>query len=237
MRDAAAAAAMSDPEMNRWFRRRWVEFHPNTSLRSRRRPRPHRRTLRHSAGSCLRRGGASVRTGIPIRERCAAAHAATAGRIHIHGNADRTCGHRRLGVRGLHLGVRHVNESTPARITLPALASSPLWVAWQTEMRTDGKRPTKGRVDTPGAENSGKGGQAGDMGAQGRGCGPCQGPPKAVRGGRHGLELASIGDGRHLSGIDLDTCATPKPGRSRGGRKRSSIGSSPTPRSVRPELV
>ena len=25
MRDAAAAAAMSDPERNRWFRRRWVE--------------------------------------------------------------------------------------------------------------------------------------------------------------------------------------------------------------------
>jgi hypothetical protein len=25
MRDAAAAAAMSDPNRNRWFRRRWVE--------------------------------------------------------------------------------------------------------------------------------------------------------------------------------------------------------------------
>ena len=26
MRDAAAAAAMSDPEQNRWFRRRWAEY-------------------------------------------------------------------------------------------------------------------------------------------------------------------------------------------------------------------
>ena len=26
MRDAASAAAMSDPDMNRWFRRRWVEL-------------------------------------------------------------------------------------------------------------------------------------------------------------------------------------------------------------------
>lgn len=26
MRDAAAAAAMSDPENNRWFRRRWAEI-------------------------------------------------------------------------------------------------------------------------------------------------------------------------------------------------------------------
>ena len=28
MRDAASAAAMSDPERNRWFRRRWVEAGP-----------------------------------------------------------------------------------------------------------------------------------------------------------------------------------------------------------------
>jgi len=28
MRDAASAAAMSDPEQNRWFRRRWVEPAP-----------------------------------------------------------------------------------------------------------------------------------------------------------------------------------------------------------------
>ena len=28
MRDAAAAAAMSDPEQNRWFRRRWAEHLP-----------------------------------------------------------------------------------------------------------------------------------------------------------------------------------------------------------------
>lgn len=26
MRDAAQAAAMSDPTLNRWFRRRWVEL-------------------------------------------------------------------------------------------------------------------------------------------------------------------------------------------------------------------
>ena len=26
MKDAASAAAMSDPAMNRWFRRRWVEL-------------------------------------------------------------------------------------------------------------------------------------------------------------------------------------------------------------------
>ena len=29
MRDAATAAAMSDPTLNRWFRRRWVEL-PST---------------------------------------------------------------------------------------------------------------------------------------------------------------------------------------------------------------
>lgn len=28
MRDAAAAAAMSDPEQNRWFKRRWSEHVP-----------------------------------------------------------------------------------------------------------------------------------------------------------------------------------------------------------------
>ncbi len=28
MRDAAAAAAMSDPERNRWFKRRWADADP-----------------------------------------------------------------------------------------------------------------------------------------------------------------------------------------------------------------
>ena len=28
VRDAAAAAAMSDPEQNRWFKRRWAEHGP-----------------------------------------------------------------------------------------------------------------------------------------------------------------------------------------------------------------
>ena len=28
MKDAATAAAMSDPDQNRWFRRRWVEKAP-----------------------------------------------------------------------------------------------------------------------------------------------------------------------------------------------------------------
>jgi hypothetical protein len=31
MRDAASAAAMSDPTMNRWFRRRWVELPVHTA--------------------------------------------------------------------------------------------------------------------------------------------------------------------------------------------------------------
>lgn len=32
MRDAAAAAAMSDPEINRWFRRRWSDEQAQLAL-------------------------------------------------------------------------------------------------------------------------------------------------------------------------------------------------------------
>ena len=92
-------------------------------------------------------------------------------------------------------------------LSLGALAQRPLWVAWQTEDRGDGKPPTKvpyapngskARADAP--STWGKRPDAEKRAAA---------LPKPYGAGGVGIELAAIGDGRSLGGIDLDTCRDP----------------------------
>ena len=91
----------------------------------------------------------------------------------------------------------------PLPVTLASLAPLPLWVAWQLEDRPDGK-PTK----VPYNPNGGKA-MADRPSTWGN-------RPDAERRaavlakpyglGGIGLELAPLGDGRSLAGVDLDTC-------------------------------
>ncbi|MGI4941908.1 MAG: hypothetical protein ACRYHQ_15340 [Janthinobacterium lividum] len=98
----------------------------------------------------------------------------------------------------------------PPPVTLASLAPLPLWVAWQTQDRPDGK-PTKVPYDPNGgkakADNPATWGSRPD--AERRAAGLAK--PYGL--GGIGLELAPLGDGRSLAGIDLDTCRDKETGR------------------------
>ena len=91
-----------------------------------------------------------------------------------------------------------------ALITLKGLAQRPLWVAWQQEDRPDGKA-----TKIPYAPNSRKKARADDpstWGSRPDAEKRAHTLPKPYGVGGVGLELASLGDGQSLAGIDLDAC-------------------------------
>jgi hypothetical protein len=90
------------------------------------------------------------------------------------------------------------------RLTLADLAPRPLWVAWQTEDRGDGKPPTKvpyaphgGKAMADKPQTWGKRPDAERRAAK---------LPKPYGLGGIGIEFSPLGDGRSLAGIDLDAC-------------------------------
>jgi len=89
-------------------------------------------------------------------------------------------------------------------VTLETLAARPLWVAWRAEEREPGKPVTKvpysprggrARADDPATWGT-------RDGAEDR----ARLLPRKFGAGGVGLELADLGDGYHLGGIDLDSC-------------------------------
>ncbi len=104
-----------------------------------------------------------------------------------------------------------MSDDTPERITLASLAPLPCWVAWQTELRAGGKKPTKvpyspsgrgkARADAPetwGTLEAARA-RAADL-------------PRPFDLGGVGLEFCPLQDGRSLGGVDLDTCRDPDAG-------------------------
>ena len=95
-------------------------------------------------------------------------------------------------------------------MTLALLAPRPLWVAWQLEDRPGGK-PTKAPYSPSGrmamADNPATWGSRPD--AERRAAALAK--PYGL--GGVGIELAPLGDGRSLAGIDLDTCRNVDTGR------------------------
>jgi hypothetical protein len=95
---------------------------------------------------------------------------------------------------------------TPALpTTLDALAARPLWVAWQTERREPGKPPTKVPY-APRQTGKARADEAATWGTRPEAEARAARLPRPCGTGGVGLELADIGDGRRLGGVDLDTC-------------------------------
>ena len=93
----------------------------------------------------------------------------------------------------------------PERITLTALALLPLWVAWQTELRPKGKKPTKVPY-RPGGRSRAMADKPETWGTRVEAEARALTLPKPYGTGGVGLEFGQLSNGRHLSGIDLDTC-------------------------------
>lgn len=102
-------------------------------------------------------------------------------------------------------------EDKPERITLASLAPRSLWVAWQTELRPRGKKPTKVPYK-PGSRSRAMADKPETWGTRAQAEARALTLPKPYGTGGVGLELGPLSDGRHLSGIDLDTCRDPETG-------------------------
>jgi hypothetical protein len=94
-------------------------------------------------------------------------------------------------------------------LTIASLNDTPIWVAWQTENRADGK-PTKvpygpdgRRARADGPATWGKRPQVEAVAAR---------LPKPYGKGGVGIEFPALGDGRSLGGVDLDSCRDPATG-------------------------
>ena len=88
-------------------------------------------------------------------------------------------------------------------LTLDDLASRPRWVAWQTEARIEGEKPTK----IPYSPNGGKAkaDKPATWGARAAAAAQAAALPQPFGSGGIGLELGDY-DGIAVAGIDLDTC-------------------------------
>lgn len=104
-----------------------------------------------------------------------------------------------------------MSEGTPARVTLASLVPHSLWVAWQTEMRFGGKKPTKVPYN-PSTNGKAKADDPQTWGPRDAATARAERLAKPFDLGGVGLQLGSLGDGRHLCGIDLDTCRNPETG-------------------------
>ena len=85
------------------------------------------------------------------------------------------------------------------------LAEAPRWVAWQTEQRAAGSKPTK----IPYAPQTGRKAKADDpatWGTRVQAEARAAKLPKPFGSGGVGIELGDLGDGHSIGGIDLDTC-------------------------------
>lgn len=98
-----------------------------------------------------------------------------------------------------------MSDAPPARITLECIAARPLWVAWQAEIRPGGKKPTKVPYD-PGSNGKARADVPETWGSREAATLRAARLAKPFGTGGVGLELGPLGDGRHLCGLDLDTC-------------------------------
>ena len=98
-----------------------------------------------------------------------------------------------------------MSDAPPARITLECIAVRQLWVAWQAEIRPGGKRPTKVPYD-PGSNGKARADVPETWGSREAATLRAARLAKPFGAGGVGLELGPLGDGRHLCGLDLDTC-------------------------------
>ena len=95
-------------------------------------------------------------------------------------------------------------------LTLAALAPRPFWVAWQTEVRTPGKPPTKVPYSPNGRRAEAD--APATWGTRAEAEKRATLLPKPFGAGGVGIEFAPLGDGRSLAGIDLDLCRNPETG-------------------------
>ena len=104
-----------------------------------------------------------------------------------------------------------VPVSEAPKITLDTLAPRPIWVGWQTESRAGGK-PTK----VPYCPSNGRKAEADNPHTwasreSARVCADRLPKPYGI--GGVGLQLADLGDGRSIGGIDLDSCREKETGK------------------------
>ncbi len=90
-------------------------------------------------------------------------------------------------------------------LTLETLATVPRWVAWQTEQREPGGKPTKVPY-SPRTSGKALADDPSTWGARADAEGRAARLPKPHGAGGVGIELGDLGDGRCLGGVDLDTC-------------------------------
>ena len=110
--------------------------------------------------------------------------------------------HTSLGAGGEPMNAKPF--APPLPVTLDSLAALPRWVAWQTEIRQEGKPPTKVPYSPGGAKAHAD--KPGTWGTRAVAAARAAKLPKPYGTGGVGIELGDMGDGRVLGGIDLDTC-------------------------------
>ena len=104
-------------------------------------------------------------------------------------------------------------------LTLSSLAPRSYWVAWQTQDRPDAQgvnKPTKVPFNPNKAGAEARANEASTWGTRAAAEQCAQALPKPYGIGGVGLELAPLGDGRSLAGIDLDTCRDKETGKLEG---------------------
>ena len=97
------------------------------------------------------------------------------------------------------------------RITLDVLAPLPCWVAWQTQARKVGIKPTKVPFN-PRANTAAKADDPATWGTRPEAEARAARLAKPFGAGGVGIEFAPLADGRNTGGIDLDTCRDPETG-------------------------
>jgi hypothetical protein len=90
-------------------------------------------------------------------------------------------------------------------LTLADLALLPRWVAWQTQEREPGGKPTKVPY-APGAARKAEANNPQTWGIRAAAETRAARLPKPFGDGGVGVELGDLGDGRCIGGVDLDTC-------------------------------
>lgn len=97
-------------------------------------------------------------------------------------------------------------------VTLASLSPMPCWVAWQTELRPKGKRPTKVPYAASG-QGKAKSNDPSTWGTLDAATARAAKLPKPYELGGIGLEFCPLPDGRRVGGVDLDTCRDPNSGK------------------------
>ena len=104
-----------------------------------------------------------------------------------------------------------MSEAGPERVTLASIASLPCWVAWQTELRPNSRKPTKVPY-APSGRGKARANAPSTWGTLDAARTRAAALPKPYDLGGVGIEFCPMEDGRSIGGVDLDTCRDPSTG-------------------------